>query len=185
MNIISKFGTISAGSIAHAKSIPEPASPALSPTVKHHGQHMPSWNTGVLSVSGTMDTSILGQSDGQLKRQALEALVDVLRSLALWGTATAAPVAKGQAQDIAPPQSARSIAGETPRDSNSLSALGSTEALRQTTPEPDDPGRFESAKQRKTTLLEGIKKFNYKPEKVWSLQCLCKQWLSSFRVSDS
>lgn len=39
---------------------------------------------------------------------------------------------------------------------------------RQPTPDPlgDDPGRFESAKQRKTTLLEGIKKFNFKPKKV-------------------
>lgn len=30
----------------------------------------------------------------------------------------------------------------------------------------DDPGRFESEKQRKTSLQEGLKKFNYKPKKV-------------------
>jgi brefeldin A-inhibited guanine nucleotide-exchange protein len=30
----------------------------------------------------------------------------------------------------------------------------------------DDPGKFESAKQRKTILLEGIKKFNFKPKKA-------------------
>lgn len=29
----------------------------------------------------------------------------------------------------------------------------------------DDPGRFETAKLRKTTLLEGIKKFNFKPKR--------------------
>lgn len=30
----------------------------------------------------------------------------------------------------------------------------------------DDPSRSESAKQKKTTLLEGIKKFNFKPKRV-------------------
>ncbi|KAF6762645.1 Sec7-domain-containing protein [Ephemerocybe angulata] len=105
---------------------------------------------GVLSVSGTLDTSSLGHSDAQLKRQALEALVNVLRSLAVWGTASVASTSKGQ--DMVPPSSARS--------------MGDTEALRQPTPQQsDDPGRFESAKQRKTALLEGIKKFNYKPKK--------------------
>ena len=43
--------------------------------------------------------------------------------------------------------------------------------------ELDDPERFESAKQRKTTLMEGIKKFNFKPKKVSRLISL--QFLSS------
>jgi hypothetical protein len=46
---------------------------------------------------------------------------------------------------------------------------GSVETLRQTAPSPDindDPSRFESARQKKTTLLEGIKKFNQKPKHV-------------------
>lgn len=30
----------------------------------------------------------------------------------------------------------------------------------------DDPMKFENAKQKKTTLLEGIKKFNTKPKRV-------------------
>lgn len=38
---------------------------------------------------------------------------------------------------------------------------------RQPTPElSDDPTKFESAKQKKTTLLEGVKKFNFKPKRV-------------------
>lgn len=172
MNIISKFGTIAAGAIPHAKPT-EPASPALSPTVKnskdkHPAYPTPSWNSGVLSVAGTLDTSNLGQSDAQLKRQALEALVDVLRSLVVWGTAV--PASRKSGEELAPPSSARSHAGDSRRDLGSLSDrlnVGSAEALRLATPEPlDDPGRFESAKQRKTTLLEGIKKFNYKPKKV-------------------
>jgi brefeldin A-inhibited guanine nucleotide-exchange protein len=48
-----------------------------------------------------------------------------------------------------------------------LSAGPSVEALRQPTPDlVDDPSKFESAKQKKTTLLEGIKKFNFKPKRV-------------------
>jgi brefeldin A-inhibited guanine nucleotide-exchange protein len=48
-----------------------------------------------------------------------------------------------------------------------LSAGASVEALRQPTPDlVDDPSKFESAKQKKTTLLEGIKKFNFKPKRV-------------------
>lgn len=172
MNIISKFGTISAGAIPHAKPT-EPQSPALSPTPKNQAHQMPSWNSGVLSVAGTLDTSQLGQSDAQLKRHALECLVDVLRSLVVWGTA---PSAQKGRDDMVPPASARSQAGDSRRDNQSLSdrlGAGSTEALRLGTPEPsDDPGRFESAKQRKTTLLEGIKKFNYKPKKVRSCACL-------------
>ncbi|RXW25300.1 hypothetical protein EST38_g583 [Candolleomyces aberdarensis] len=165
MNIISKFGTVSAGSIPHAKPT-EPQSPALSPTPKNQAHQMPSWNSGVLSVSGTLDTSHLGQSDAQLKRQALECLAGVLRSLVVWGTV---PSAQKGRDDMVPPTSARSQVGDSRRDNQSLSdrlAANSTEALRLGTPEPsDDPGRFESAKQRKTTLLEGIKKFNYKPKK--------------------
>ena len=43
----------------------------------------------------------------------------------------------------------------------------------------DEVGKFESAKQKKTSLLEGIKKFNFKPKRVSSraileiLSCSC------------
>jgi brefeldin A-inhibited guanine nucleotide-exchange protein len=50
---------------------------------------------------------------------------------------------------------------------------GSVETLRQATPDiVDDPTKFESAKQKKTTLLEGIKKFNYKPKRVSCLRSM-------------
>jgi brefeldin A-inhibited guanine nucleotide-exchange protein len=48
-------------------------------------------------------------------------------------------------------------------------ATGSVEAFRLNAATPDlndDPSRFESARQKKTTLLEGIKKFNSKPKHV-------------------
>jgi brefeldin A-inhibited guanine nucleotide-exchange protein len=46
-------------------------------------------------------------------------------------------------------------------------SVTNVELLRQPTPEIiDDPTKFESAKQKKTTLLQGLKKFNFKPKKV-------------------
>lgn len=113
----------------------------------------------------------MGLSDAQLKRQGLECLVAVLRSLVAWGTA-----AGKSGEDTLVASAARSQAGEdigkdTLPPDGSLDKLstasGSVEVLRQPTPElADDPSKFESAKQKKTTLLEGIKKFNFKPKRV-------------------
>ncbi|KAF7313766.1 Guanine nucleotide exchange factor [Mycena chlorophos] len=160
MNIISKIGSMPFATAAPQKAS-EPPSPALSPTVKSTGSSSipPSLSTTALNVSGSMDTSSMGLSESQLKRQGLECLVTVLRSLVAWGTAS------GKAEDA----SSRSQTSDERRDSidpERLSGSVSTEALRQPTPDiADDPTRFESAKQKKTTLLEGIKKFNYKQKR--------------------
>ncbi|CAK5275581.1 unnamed protein product [Mycena citricolor] len=173
MNIISKIGSMS--SVAVAPKQNEPASPALSPTVNktQHGGVPPSLSTASLAVSGSMDTSTMGLSEAQLRRQGLECLVTVLRSLVAWGTASG----KLSADPVATPSSRSQIGSqnsdETRRNSTAgdsiadrLSAGPSVEALRQPTPDiADDPNRFESAKQKKTTLLEGIKKFNFKPKR--------------------
>jgi len=53
--------------------------------------------------------------------------------------------------------------------SASLDRLPIPDVTRGGTPDiVDDPSRFESAKQKKTTLMEGIKRFNQKPKKVCS-----------------
>ena len=174
MNIISKISTTP--TTAAQRAI-DPTSPVLSPSNK--GQNAvspPSLTASVLSVSGTMDTSVMGLSESQLKRQGLDCLAAVLRSLVAWGTAA------GKAGDesvLTPP---KSQPGEeirrdplTPEGSiDRLSAAcASTETLRQPTPDlVDDPSKFESAKQKKTTLLEGIKKFNFKPKRVCIFRCL-------------
>ena len=180
MNIITKIGTNTLPSAAQQKPS-DPASPALTPTSKAHGPGIPpSLATSAVSVSGSLDTSALGHSERQLRRQSLECLAAVLRSLVAWGTAAG----KG-ASDAAPDSALASAAGAgrasvgedgrpeglTPDASQSLDRLPiggpSAEATRQPTPDiHDDPGRFESAKQKKTTLLEGVKKFNFKPKRV-------------------
>lgn len=133
-----------------------------------------------------------------LKRQSLECLVAVLKSLVSWAARGGSTASTAQAMVAHP--------GLSSSESNgSLSALRSSEdggqqrggsetdlngyeggrpssqfspasggASGAVTPDvvpSDDPSRFENAKQRKTTLLEGIKKFNFKPKRVSPFLC--------------
>ncbi|ETW82422.1 hypothetical protein HETIRDRAFT_108770 [Heterobasidion irregulare TC 32-1] len=171
MNIITKIGTSMLPSAAQQKPA-DPASPALTPTSKVHAPGIPpSLVTSAVAVSGSLDTSALGHSEQQLCRQSLECLTAVLRSLVAWGTTPDSALAAAAASAW------RTSVGEdgcpeglTPDASQSLDRLPtggpSAEATRQPTPGiHDDPGRFESAKQKKTMLLEGVKKFNLKPKR--------------------
>jgi brefeldin A-inhibited guanine nucleotide-exchange protein len=179
MNILSKVATLPY--TASQQRANEPASPALSPQTKNSASttHV----SGSLAVSGTMDTSTMGLSEGQLRRQGLECLVAVLRSLVTWGTAAGkTPAESATVEPTSKSQLGEETTVETMTSDPSLDRLitssGSTEALRQSTPDiADDPSRFESAKQKKTTLLEGIKKFNFKPKRVSSV--------FSFRTGDA
>lgn len=180
MNLISKIGTIPFA--AGQSKASEPPSPGLPPSAKDRNHTVPpSLSTYSLSVSGSMDTSTMGLSENQLKRQGLECLVAVLRSLVAWSstgkTASEGPAdlaVRSQTGDDMPQEAANP---DPPIDRASTSAM-SAEALRQPTPDiSDDPSRFESAKQKKTTLLEGIKKFNFKPKRVSYDQILLRSIL--------
>ncbi|WVQ96796.1 hypothetical protein IAU59_003903 [Kwoniella sp. CBS 9459] len=118
----------------------------------------------------------------KLRRQSLECLVAALKSLVAWST----PTSTKPAPEDVPRASEDGLGRHHPSDSTS----GSTAQLAAPTPTwPSDPtirnsisgaasnghntpdigeddvGRFESAKQRKNTLLDGIKKFNFKPKR--------------------
>lgn len=166
MNIISKVATLP---YTPQSKNAEPASPAVNPQTKAHGTS--SYSSGVVAVPGTIDTTTIGLSEGQLRRQGIECLASVLRSLVTWGITSG----KTSADHSGDPGTRSQTGEETGHDSmtpdSSLDKLatstGSTEVLRQSTPNVvDDPTRFENAKQKKTTLLEGIKKFNFKPKRV-------------------
>jgi brefeldin A-inhibited guanine nucleotide-exchange protein len=120
-----------------------------------------------------MDTSNIGLSESQLKRQGLECLVSVLRSLVVWGTAAGKPTVEPLVETSTPSQAGEEVRHDIATPDPSLDRLpgaaSSAEALRHTQDVVDDPTKFESAKQKKTTLLEGIKKFNFKPKRVCSL----------------
>ncbi|RPD67347.1 hypothetical protein L226DRAFT_452320 [Lentinus tigrinus ALCF2SS1-7] len=166
INIVSKIVT---APITHvAPKANDPASPALQPQTKHpHGNHQvpPSFSTAALSVPGNVDTSTIGNSEAQLRRQGLECLVAVLKSLVAWGTASTStpepptdPTTRSQAEE-----SRRETM--TPDFSTDRLSPGGADTRGPTPELVDDPTKFESAKQKKTTLLEGIKKFNFKPKR--------------------
>ncbi|KII94838.1 hypothetical protein PLICRDRAFT_96881 [Plicaturopsis crispa FD-325 SS-3] len=168
INIISKIGTIPF--TAAQQRANEPQSPSMTPTTSknHNGAVPPALSTSALAVSGSMDTSTMGLSEHQLKRQGLECLVAVLRSLVTWGTGATKTADDGSLDPSRPSEDTKVDAVVSDQSLEKLSAAGhSAEVLRQPTPDiVDDPTRFESAKQKKTTLLEGIKKFNFKPKRV-------------------
>ncbi|KAJ3922763.1 hypothetical protein F5877DRAFT_33031 [Lentinula edodes] len=175
INVISKIAT-SPSTNQHNKTN-EPPSPAVTPnSSKQSGKNStipPSLSTTAMSVSGSMDTSSMGLSEAQLRRQGLECLVAILRSLVAWGTAAGKSTEDGNTLVGSESGTVSQNGEEAPRDSmiadSSLDRLAtepSSEQLRQPTPElADDPSRFESAKQKKTTLLEGIRRFNFKPKR--------------------
>lgn len=171
MNTLSKIS--SSRSNAPPPKSNDPASPALNPTTKHHSSNVPpTLSTAALAVPGNADNQNLGLSEQQLKRQGLESLVAVLRSLVTWGTASGKTVNGSDATQDAPVSSsstrgsnADGMVSDSSLDKLPAPANGA-DVSRVATPEiADDPGKFESAKQRKTILQEGIKRFNYKPKK--------------------
>lgn len=119
----------------------------------------------------------------KLRRQSLECLVAALKSLVAWSAITSN--AKGLVEDqprssedgIGRLHASDSAAGSNvelvaptpswPTDAASRNSVSGIASNGLSTPDvgDDDVGRFESAKQRKTTLQEGIKRFNFKPKR--------------------
>lgn len=175
INIASKLGT---APITHAPPKgTDPTSPGVPPNHRGHQNAVaPSLSTNALSVPGSLDTSGLGHTEAQLRRQSLECLVAVLRSLVAWGTTNSGSINTGSL-DVGSEQQLKSTAEDirphsvTPDPSlERISESSTTQSTRMPTPDQmaDDPTKFESAKQKKTTLLEGIKKFNFSPKRVRS-----------------
>lgn len=167
MNIISKIG-IAQFNTATPKSS-DPTSPALTPSSKNR-HDVPAFSASALNVPGSMDSATMGLNEHQLKRQGLECLVAVLRSLVAWGITpnkTTSDLGVDMVRTNSKDEFRRGDTTPEPTTERSMASASSTEILRQATPDlVDDPMRFENAKQKKTTLLEGIKKFNFKPKRV-------------------
>ncbi|KAF8591584.1 Sec7-domain-containing protein [Ramaria rubella] len=168
MNVISKMGT-SHFSTPKEKTT-DPTSPSLHPSNRSTRSTLPpSLSTNALSGPAVPDISGTGLSEGKLKRQSLECLVGVLRSLVVWGTQAGKtvtdPVVNSSTHSHpADDTKLESIPSEMTLDQSGHPSVA--DASRTATPDiNDDPGRFESAKQKKTTLLEGIRKFNFKPKR--------------------
>jgi brefeldin A-inhibited guanine nucleotide-exchange protein len=168
MNIISKMGT---SQLSDPKEkLADPTSPSLPAKRSSRSTLPPSLSTNALSGPGAPDSNTYGLSESKLKRQSLECLVAVLRSLVVWGTQAGKTVADPiltSSTYLRPAEDLKSegISSDTALDKSTFPSTA--EVSRTATPDiSDDPGKFESAKQKKTTLLEGIRKFNFKPKRV-------------------
>lgn len=168
MNVISKIGTQAP---SHYK---EPASPVTATSAGHskNGVVPPNLSTTVLShphSAGDGKDSVPNEIN--LRRLSLECLVFVLRSLVAWGT-TAGKTVTDPTLAVGDPQQPRSRPSfdASASDPNLVDRFSTSDSLQSarasTTDLVDDPTRFESAKQMKTTMSEGIRKFNQKPKKV-------------------
>jgi brefeldin A-inhibited guanine nucleotide-exchange protein len=178
------MNTLSKISASHPTAAPskanDPSSPALKPSTKHQSHNIPpALSTSALAVPGNADNQNLGLSEQQLKRQGLESMVAVLRSLVTWGTAAGKNEGVASGNNDVPPETG--VTTSSTKGSNAdgmvsdasldkLSAPSTNGADLSRTPTPDsiaadDPSRFENAKQRKMVLQEGVKRFNYKPKK--------------------
>jgi brefeldin A-inhibited guanine nucleotide-exchange protein len=169
MNIISKMGASHFS--APKEKLADPISPSLQASHRSSRTALPpSLSTNALPGPGTPDTSTSGLSEGKLQRQSLECLVAVLRSLVAWGTQAGKTVADPIVNPSAyqrPSEDAKLEGGLSDSTLDKPIPSSVAEVSRTATPDnSDDPGRFESAKQKKTTLLEGIRKFNFKPKRV-------------------
>ncbi|KAI0032389.1 hypothetical protein K488DRAFT_78525 [Vararia minispora EC-137] len=128
-------------------STPSPTKPPAA------GPLAPSLTTTALGAPQLPDAATLGTSEAALRRQALETLVAVLRALVAWGIKT-------------DPKTAPSADAEDRATSASASSDRLAEHARTGTPDSSmEPSRFESMKQKKSTLAEGIRRFNFKPKR--------------------
>ena len=167
MTIISKLGTSHTTGPQPKGS--DPSSPALTPTnAKHSVSVPPSLTTTALSVPGSVDSSTIGLSEIQLRRQGIECLAAVLKSLVTWSTGATSGIASNlSASEVALKSRTSEDGPQTSAEPSERTPTFPLDTTRQSTPDIlDDPSRFESAKQKKTTISEGIKKFNYKPKRV-------------------
>lgn len=182
MNIVSKIGQThfappSKEELNQAGSSKQASGSGTGPSIP------PSLSTAALSADSLQYAGLAPEV--KLRRQSLECLVAALKSLVAWTAITSSM--KGGADDIARSSedglgrhyATNSAHGSnlelaTPAPSwpgdvtsrNSVSGMASSNGG-PSTPDvgDDDVGRFESAKQRKTTLQEGVKKFNFKPKR--------------------
>ncbi len=141
----------------------------------------PSLSTSALGDIGQNAAQYAGlPPEIKLRRQSLECLVAALKSLVAWSSSTGrspaedGPVnedglgrhhgqgsASGSNLEIATPTPS------WPADPAVRASISGQPSTGANTPDimEDDVDKFESAKQRKNTLVEGIKKFNFKPKR--------------------
>jgi brefeldin A-inhibited guanine nucleotide-exchange protein len=100
-----------------------------------------------------------------IKRQALDCLVETLRSLVNWSQQGIAEVTGTLENDTRASDDFRESIDPSANDSSSRITNGDTPIHPSTPVLDDDPEHLEKEKQRKTALSNAIKQFNFKPKR--------------------
>jgi brefeldin A-inhibited guanine nucleotide-exchange protein len=100
-----------------------------------------------------------------IKRQALDCLVETLRSLVNWSQQGIAEVTGNLETDGRASEDFRESLDPSGNDSSSRMANGDTPIAPSTPVIEDDPEHLEKEKARKTAMSNAIRQFNFKPKK--------------------
>ncbi|KAH6718021.1 hypothetical protein DL95DRAFT_333020 [Leptodontidium sp. 2 PMI_412] len=100
-----------------------------------------------------------------IKRQALDCLVEALRSMVNWSQQGIADVTGGLEGETRQSEDFRQSMDPSQNDSSSRITNGDTPLPPSTPVADDDPNQLEREKQRKTALSNAIKQFNFKPKR--------------------
>jgi brefeldin A-inhibited guanine nucleotide-exchange protein len=129
-------------------------------------------SANLASISAVGDSKITAKYAGfaaeqRIRRQALDGVIAILRSLVEWTNIMRPPAPTEESNDP----------GDRPvRPSHSDHRMSVTSAAGLITPDSqnqDAPEKFESARQQKTSLMEGVRNFNFKPKRVSSMVRRC------------
>ncbi|RDL31954.1 Sec7 protein [Venustampulla echinocandica] len=99
-----------------------------------------------------------------IKRQALDCLVETLRSMVNWSQ-QGITEATGADQNVRASEDVRESLDPSGNDSFTRTANGDTPIPPSTPVLEDDPEQLEKEKQRKTAITNAIKQFNFKPKR--------------------
>ncbi|KAL2066343.1 hypothetical protein VTL71DRAFT_2414 [Oculimacula yallundae] len=100
-----------------------------------------------------------------IKRQALDCLVETLRSMINWSQQGIAEITGGPEGETRQSEDLRQSLDPSLNDSSSRITNGDTPLPPSTPIADDDPSQLEREKQRKTALSHAIKQFNFKPKR--------------------
>lgn len=119
------------------------------------------------SISAVGDSKISAKyvafgAEQRIRRQALDGVIAILRSLVEWTNIMRPPVPAEESNDGSD-RPIRPSHSDHRMSVHSAGGLITPDAQNQ-----DAPEKFESARQQKTSLMEGIRNFNTKPKRVSS-----------------
>jgi brefeldin A-inhibited guanine nucleotide-exchange protein len=125
-----------------------------------------SQTANLASISAVGDPKITARyaafaPEQRIRRQALDGVIAILVSLVEWTNIMRPPAAEE-------PSEAQDKASRPSHSEHRMSMASMNGFAPHDVENRDNPEKFESERQRKTSLMEGIRDFNFKPKRVSS-----------------